>query len=504
MAECDHSENAKTTNGLLLQIAALESEIAKTQAVLLEQQEKHRRLRSQLNSLSPINQLPAEIKTEIFHKTLGLLADSKETEEGETPFFLGKICKSFRYFIWSTPILWTTIRLWLTKAQYEAQTDLLRDWLPRTANYPISFSLDTIEGPNSWIRRPPVEILTLLASFSAQWKEVRFIIPDTAYQCFDANPGVKKFLPLLTTASAYVTTEQRLDLSMAPQLSVLHLDKFVPGILVPWHQLRELSIYGCTMNQIRLIFFNAPQIIDCTFTDIDPEMSEDLLDIALFHQQVSVLEHLEYLELGFYAIHSEMSWMLEQVKFPSLREVSLTGPFGSLPEEAFLLQIVKPFRSSTLLEIFTFYNSKKPSDNRVLTQVLENIPSVIDLSLDFCKEYSGDEFFSEELLQRLYSPHADILLPNLQYFTYCGPTLLTEHMYLFRDVLVYRFRQHDLQLVEVDSEQRTVSQIQSVDVMSLSHFVISPDIQEELDTLRRDGLELSITHSRSSLESERG
>ncbi|KIJ97240.1 hypothetical protein K443DRAFT_10076 [Laccaria amethystina LaAM-08-1] len=265
-------------------------------------------------------------------------------------------------------------------------------------------------------------------------------------------------------------------------------------ILAPWHQLRELSIDSCTMDEVRLIFSNAPQIIRCTFKEIDPEMSEDPLDIELFHQQVSVLEHLEYFELKFYAVYSEVSWILEQVKFPSLREVSLTGPFGSTPEEAFLLQIVKPFRSSKPLEIFTFCNTKKPSDNRVLTQVLENIPSVKELSLDFCEGSSGDEFFSEELLQRLYSPHADILLPNLQYFTYCGSASLTEHMHLFRDVLVYRFRLRDLQLVEVDSEQRTVSQIQSVDVMSFSHFVISPDIQEELDTLRRDGLVLSITH----------
>ena len=153
---------------------------------------------------------------------------------------------------------------------------------------------------------------------------------------------------------------------------------------------------------------------------------------------------------------------------------------------------MKPFRSSKLLELFTFHNRRKNSDNGVLTQVLECIPSVKVLSLDFCEESSGNEFFSEELLKRLYPPHADILLPNLQHFTYCGPTSLTEHSHLFRDVLVYRFRQCDLRQVAVDSE-RTVSRIQSVDVMSLSPFVISPDIQEELDTLRYDGLQLSMT-----------
>ena len=58
---------------------------------------------------------------------------------------------------------------------------------------------------------------------------------------------------------------------------------------------------------------------------------------------------------------------------------------------------------------------------------------------------------------------------------------------------MYRFRQCDLRLVEMDSQQGTVSQIQSVNVMTSSPSVISPDIQEELDTLRRDGLELAMT-----------
>ena len=38
----DDSDGAKTKNCLLLQMAVLESEIAETQAVLLEKQEEHR------------------------------------------------------------------------------------------------------------------------------------------------------------------------------------------------------------------------------------------------------------------------------------------------------------------------------------------------------------------------------------------------------------------------------------------------------------------------------
>ena len=77
--DCQHSENEIVRNALLQQVAVLESEmedtraqIAERQAFLLEQEQQRRRLDSQLNSLSPIDQLPGEIKTEIFYSALCL------------------------------------------------------------------------------------------------------------------------------------------------------------------------------------------------------------------------------------------------------------------------------------------------------------------------------------------------------------------------------------------------------------------------------------------------
>jgi len=67
---CHHSENETARNALLQQVTVLESEmedtraqiVAQKKAFLLEQEQQRRRLNSQLNSLSPIDQLPAEIK----------------------------------------------------------------------------------------------------------------------------------------------------------------------------------------------------------------------------------------------------------------------------------------------------------------------------------------------------------------------------------------------------------------------------------------------------------
>ena len=484
-----HFAKETRRNVLLSQVATLESEIAQTRALLLERETERLQLYSEINTLSPIDQLPAEIKAEIFYNALGSLVDS--AWQGIYPFFLGKICRGWRDFVWSTPILWTTLHLCLSKDKYEAQTDLLHEWLSRTSKHPISFCLDTEELLDEWVSHPSTEVLTTLASVSSQWKNVEFFVPDIK-ACFDAISTAEKSLPLLTTATIRFSTSvtgRQLTLSTAPHLSVLHLyNPYLRTVLVPWHQLREFFANGCTVDEIRIFFRNAPQIVHCTFIEIDSAILDHPLDLDFF--QPPVLEHLEYLKLWFDIVDDSLSanLILGPAKLPSLREVSLSGRFAS---SAPVLQIMQAFRSSQLLEDFDL-GYELPSDV-ILIQVLELIPSVKTLRLFFThrNQQIGHSSLLEALLQRLCCPQ-DILLPNLRKFTYRGPTSLNEHMHLFRDVLVYRFRQC-ASPPEVGFEQKTVSQIRSVIVRTPSQIVISPDIQEELDGLRRDGLKLLVT-----------
>jgi hypothetical protein len=477
------SENENTWNALLQQVEALEAEMARMRAVPLE---IRLRLYSKINSLSPFDQLPAEIKTEIFYNALGLY-----NSEGVNPFFLGKICHGWRDFVWSTPILWTNLYLLLTTDNYEAQAVLLRDWLSRTGEYPISFCLDT-EGFRQTHNRSPVEVLTLFASVSARWKIIIISFPDLQ-ACFDIISTTGTSLPLLNTAIVQLdATEKELNLLMAPQLSGLHLYcPFLRKVLAPWHQLREFLADGCFVDEIRLFLHNAPHIVRCTFRDIESSILEPSLDQELFHRPL-LLEHLQYLELRFDSINDKSTCILKQVRLPSLREVFLHNP-AYTPQEAFLSQFTNSFQSSPLLEKFTW--SGTVMSDHDLIQALRNIPSVKDLSLHFLNypPFSNLKLLTEEFLQRLYFPHAETLLPNLRSFEYHGATSLNEHMHLFRDVLVYRFREYALRTTEGDSERMTVAQIKSVSVKSSSGLVISSDIQAELNSLLQAGLELSLT-----------
>jgi hypothetical protein len=485
-----HSDN-EIRNAVLRQVAVVESKMEQTRALLREQSKERLQLYSKLNSLSPIDRLPSEVKTEIFHNAL-LSEDFHGGDLSVTPFFLGKICQGWRNFVWSSPMLWTDIHLCLSKRRYESQTNLLREWLSRTAGCALSFHLTTVDSSRTWILDPPMEILVAFASVSTRWKEIEIFIPDNE-GCFDAISVGS--LPLLTTATVRLLdpVERKINLfSMAPQLSALHLypEFYLDTVTAPWHQLREFShSESSTVDEIRGFLHKAPNIVRCSFSNIDSVvLNSGSLNLDLFDRP-PMLEHLEYLEFSFCSVNTESTRILGPVKLPSLREISLSGPFGSsLP---ILDSIMTSFNSSPLLEIFTLGGTI--SSDHDLIRVLEKIPSIRDLCLSF--NTSRYELLTNQLLQRLCPPHENILLPNLRSLTYDGPTSLNYHMHLLRDVLVYRFRQSTLHSTELHSEPRT-SQIRSVTVIAADKLDIGPDIQHDLDTLVREGLVLSLTSAR--------
>ncbi|EDR04078.1 uncharacterized protein LACBIDRAFT_306323 [Laccaria bicolor S238N-H82] len=469
-----------------------------TRVPLQVKQEKERQqLNTQLNSLFPINQLPAEIKAEIFFNALGSLTDFV----GVTPFFLGKICRCWRDVVWSTPILWTTLHLRLSRDNYKAQAALLRDWLFRTGKLPISFCLETKEFLQTawpWRYHPPVQVLTLFASVSARWREIYISFYDLQ-ACLKIISPAKKPLPLLTTATIQVVLvpEGELDLlNIAPQLSELRIHAsrslgLLRVLVAPWQQLQEFFAEHCCRDEIRFVLHNAPHIVRCTFKAIETRYSLHPPDEQLRHRPL-LLEHLQYLELHFKFddVRLETGWIFGgQVTLPSLREFSLINPDDNEPQDAVLLQITNLLRSSPRLEKFTW--SALVLEDHNMIQALNNIPSVKDLSLNFLG-YLPVKLLTEEFLKRLNYPHPEILLPNLRSFSYHGATSLNGHMHLLRDVLVRRFRKCAPRADKIDSERTAVAQLKSVSMTSTSELVISSDIQEELNSLVQEGLEFKL------------
>ena len=467
-------------------------------ALLLQVQ----RLCSEINSLSSFNSLlPAEIKAAIFYKAMQLPCPLNDGgSKGErppviTPFFLGKICRDWRDLVWSSPLLWSNIHLSVTRRRRKAQARLLRDWLSRTASCPLSFCLTSGEELEVWYYNPPAEILTIFVSVSERWKQAQFCIPPNELW-LDTFSAAENSLPLLTTATVefdpgYAEGHHFKLFSTAPQLSALHLyHPWLVGVVAPWHQLQEFTSEKSSVNEIRAFLHKASNIFRCSFRHINCSTLNSSKSLDMINQPL-VLDRLEYIELWFdKRVNMASTRIFASIKPPSLREVFLHGSFF-FTDVAILPRITESFSASSFLEKFTL--SGVLSSQHVLIEVLENIPSIKELHLKLDASFTDNQPLIRELLQRLCPPHTNILLPNLQNLTYDGPPSLNGHMSVFRDMLVYRFRQCTSPPTGLCAEQGAISQIQSVSIRSSRKLVINQDIQGDLDILVQEGLVLSIS-----------
>src|SRR6266540_2322873 len=99
-------------------------------------------LQRKINALSPISQLPPEILTEIFRMACRVSANLCQPI---TPLFFGRICQEWRVIAWSTPLLWNSICLNVSRKTHGAQTSLLGEWLLRAKSSPLFIKLTSEE-----------------------------------------------------------------------------------------------------------------------------------------------------------------------------------------------------------------------------------------------------------------------------------------------------------------------------------------------------------------------
>ncbi|KAJ7262363.1 hypothetical protein C8J57DRAFT_1563738 [Mycena rebaudengoi] len=117
------------------QVLALEQA---PEAVRLERQD----LQTRLDAYKyPILTLPIEITSEIFVHFLPPYPERPPALGLSSPHILGHICRTWREIAFSTPRLWRAINLSLPTKSPTKALDLLRTWVSRSKDCPLSISL---------------------------------------------------------------------------------------------------------------------------------------------------------------------------------------------------------------------------------------------------------------------------------------------------------------------------------------------------------------------------
>ncbi|KAJ7457920.1 hypothetical protein B0H11DRAFT_2286716 [Mycena galericulata] len=122
---------------LKARIKKITADIEQQKEVLEKLEHSKSLVQRQLNNArDPVAPLPAEISSEIFTQCLPLLA---EPGARNIPMLLLNICNTWTDIALSTPALWAAVRVVFPRP--EGFLQLLRTWLQRARNRPLSLSL---------------------------------------------------------------------------------------------------------------------------------------------------------------------------------------------------------------------------------------------------------------------------------------------------------------------------------------------------------------------------
>jgi hypothetical protein len=165
------------------QLAALESEIMNVDVLPRELVLKLIHLKRNINACSsPVLQLPPEITSEIFFAYISdNVRDAVDTWQLQfrSPLIFGTVCSSWRELAWSTPGLWSSLKLDLTM---KADSTLVDQWLLRSGTTTLLSMHASFYEPYNIPNPHVMAIMDVIARYSERWSHIAFELPQFCYE----------------------------------------------------------------------------------------------------------------------------------------------------------------------------------------------------------------------------------------------------------------------------------------------------------------------------------
>ncbi|CAA7267842.1 unnamed protein product [Cyclocybe aegerita] len=233
-----------------------------------------------------------------------------------TPLFLGTVCSTWRDIAFGTSRLWNAVKIRLNDKHAQQQALLLRQWLTRAGNRPLSIKIvedethahrsdDDEEHDGSgddddrWDRDVTSRaVIDVLASFSTQWHTLDLFVPSNWK---NALFKVRHALPQLTNLTLRVvdlsTTLARVDaFAHAPALHSVSLVGYsLSDVALPYAQLERLDAEYFTVSECLDALRRCPSLRQCQFHqvdglgDVEPPPNTTLA-FSVRHEQLQALE----------------------------------------------------------------------------------------------------------------------------------------------------------------------------------------------------------------------
>ncbi|PPQ84449.1 hypothetical protein CVT26_007492 [Gymnopilus dilepis] len=281
---------------------------------------------------SHFDKLPIELVKTIF-ETYASYCDA-------CPLTLGAVCKEWRRVAWSTPGVWTFLRMEI--GLYEPRSwpllyELLAEWLRRCQKLPLNIRFYAYsEDPRNPTKEDSevhngARLVELLNQYSGQWRSVDILLPERLMALLGSSAScVNSKLYSLSLAMPIKDSDQTPCVKPA-------LGGFTPRIVsiigfhlnpdsLTWTNVTDLLIAFPNVEDVHHIFQSAERLQKCVFLSVCFNSYNSLRKLC--KNPVNHLQ-LKILEIGFASQEVE-TFFMDVFTFPNLTSFIPTGALEEL------------------------------------------------------------------------------------------------------------------------------------------------------------------------------
>ncbi|KAJ7280810.1 hypothetical protein C8J57DRAFT_1174431 [Mycena rebaudengoi] len=360
-----------TRSDIRKSISDLDARILALEQALVTARLERQDLQTRLNAYKyPILTLPTEITSEIFIHFLPRYPERPQVIGLSSPHILGQICRTWREIALGTPRLWRAIELNPPTARPTKALAILRTWISRSKNCPLSISLQCST------RLLDVDFIQAIIPHSERWEHIDFKLPIESLRLIGADFPLLRSLTL--GPSRYARETGSLDaislFSNAPLLKQVALSNhFGPfEIQLPWSQLTSVSAQCLSSAECIEILQHSAALQEFRCDNLQGDASGNILPVA-------PLRHLHSLKFGGGSGHQRL---LEVFTTPTLQHLTiLDSQFDAIPHiNALILRLNCTLASLCILSTYqaeATYHAAFPSIPTITTETRSIVGSDI-------------------------------------------------------------------------------------------------------------------------------
>ena len=366
---------------------------------------------------SPIvRQLPPDVTSTIFEFCLPFTDHHLLPCAGEDisiPLSLGAICSYWRDIAWSSPRLWSSLVVRVTRKHDSHITGIAQEWLARSGQLPLTIRIYS-ESYNTTL----IELADIINQYSTRWFELDLYLPLRYYHLFHPTDNHAPILESIRFFASACATNLNFQLT-CPRLDRASLSYFpAQRINIQWDNLTHLALHSTSINDSFLILRKTSRLIFCEVSGSSGFIEPSIGPLVL--TSLRSLQLMTDFNAGF----------LNNLTVPYLEELSLPNYYNPS------MEVITSFlrRSTCSLRSFTVMFSISPTYFEGFINILQSMPSLITLSIisitdttDNLDDIIPEDYDPQNILQLVAkilssqsaSPQHGFL-PNLKILEYTG------------------------------------------------------------------------------------